>query len=154
MSHHEWIALVALYKRATVSKSLLSLFLKEQPWANRSWFLLYKKIDASDLLVNWISVFLSFSQFFTLFMLKSKLLPSLFKKEWPWANCSHPALQKERLWAICSCCSWQKSDGSNSLFFTSESLFCSQKTSNLLEKLMSKFPTLHFTRKCHRGNVR
>ena len=32
---------------------------------------------------------------------------------------------KEQPWAICSCCSWQKSDRSNSLFFTSESLFCS-----------------------------
>ena len=45
----------------------------------------------------------------------------------------------EQLWAICSCCSRQKSDGSDSTFFTSKSLICSQKTSNLLEKPMSKF---------------
>ena len=44
--------------------------------------------------------------------LKSKLsdlLPLLFTKEGPWATRSG--------------CSWQKSDGSNSLFFASESLF-------------------------------
>ena len=33
---HEQIALVALYKRATMSESLSSLFKKERPWANRS----------------------------------------------------------------------------------------------------------------------
>ena len=43
----------------------------------------------------------------------SQSLPSLFTKEWPWA--------------IRSRCSLQKSDGSDSLFFTSEWLFCSQK---------------------------
>ena len=59
LSNREWIALVALYKRKTVSESL-------------SW---------------------------------------LFKKE--------------QLWAIRSCRSWQKSDGSVSLFFMSKSLFCS-----------------------------
>ena len=55
-------------------------------------------------------------------------LPSFFTKEGPWA--------------ISPRCSWQKSEGSDSLFFTSKSLFCSQKTSDLLEKPMSKFPTL------------
>ena len=49
----------------------------------------------------------------------------------------------ERLWAFRSGRSWQKSNGSNSLFFTSESLFHLQKTSNSLEKAMSEFPTLH-----------
>ena len=39
----------------------------------------------------------------------------------------------------------QKSDGSNLLFFTSESLFCSQKTSESLEKPMSELSTLIFT---------
>ena len=38
--------------------------------------------------------------------------------------------------------SLQKSDWSNSLFFTSESLLCSQKMSDLLKKPMSEFPTL------------
>ena len=41
----------------------------------------------------------------------SDSLPSLFTKERPWA--------------ICSGCLWQKSDVSDSLFFTSELLFCS-----------------------------
>ena len=43
--------------------------------------------------------------------------------------------------------SLQKSD---SLFFTSESLFRSQKMSNLLEKLISEFPTLNckYNKKC------
>ena len=49
----------------------------------------------------------------------------------------------ERLWAFRSGRSWQKSNGSNSLFFTSESLFHLQKASNSLEKAMSEFPTLH-----------
>ena len=37
-----------------------------------------------------------------------------------------------------------KKFGSDSLFFTSESLFSSQKTSESLEKPMSEFSTLHF----------
>ena len=56
------------------------------------------------------------------------LLRSLITKEWPWA--------------IHSGCSWQKRDRSDSLIFTSKSLFCSKKTSESLEKPMSKFPTL------------
>ena len=99
----------------------------------------------------------------------SKLLSSLFIKEWPWANCSCPSLQKsnrelialiapllffinsdqsdllqslftkEQLWANRSCRSLQKSYS-----FMSKSLFRSQKMSNLLEEPKSKCPTLHF----------
>ena len=39
-------------------------------------------------------------------------------------------------------CSLQKSDGSDSLFFKSKSLFRSQKASESLEKPMSEFQTL------------
>ena len=49
---------------------------------------------------------------------------------------------KEQLWAIHSGCSLQKGGGNDSLFFTSESLFRSQKTSESLEKPLSEFPTL------------
>ena len=58
----------------------------------------------------------------------SKLLRSHQKNEWPWA--------------IYSGCSWLKSHGSHSLFFTSKSLFRSQERSKLLKKMMSKFPNL------------
>ena len=47
---------------------------------------------------------------------------------------------KERLWAIRL---WQKSDRSDLLFFTCDSLFRSQKTSELL----IEFPTLAFCKK-------
>ena len=81
-------------------------------------------------------IFCMFLTVFLPFMPKSESLPllfaqSLFTKEWPWA--------------ICSRRSWQKSDGSDSLFFTSVSLFRSQKMSNSLEKQMSEFPTLSKT---------
>ena len=47
--------------------------------------------------------------------------------------------RKERPRAICSGRSLQKIGGSDSLFFTSKSLFRSQKTSESLEKPMSEF---------------
>ena len=56
-SDREWIALVTLYKRATVSESLSSLFKKEWLWANCSQFLLkrvtsviysFKKSNVND----------------------------------------------------------------------------------------------------------
>ena len=64
-------------------------------------------------------------------MPKTKLLPSLFTKERPWA--------------IRSQCSWQKSSGSDALFFLSEPLFLSyayKKLAICLKKPMSKFPKL------------
>ena len=74
----------------------------------------------------------------------------------PTAKCSHHSLlicsflkshlsdslpslfTKERPWAICSGCPWQKSNGSDSLFFTSKSLFCSQKTSKFAQVALYK----------------
>ena len=47
---------------------------------------------------------------------------------------------KKRLWAIRSCHSWKKSYGSDLLFLMSESLFCSQKTSDLLVKTDERIP--------------
>ena len=93
-----------------------------------------------------------FLMFFTVFPLslpksKSSNCSSLshsFVKEQPWANRSGHSVQNSNReqFAQVAQCSWQKSDGSNLLFFTSESLFRSQKTSDSLQKPMSKFPTL------------
>ena len=71
---------------------------------------------------------------------RSLLICSFFKSDLsdllPWL-CT-----KERLCAIHSGCSWRKRDWIDLLFFTSESLFFSQKISKSLEKPMSKFATL------------
>ena len=117
-SDNEQIALVALYKRATVSESL---FTKERPWVNRSWF--------SEKNLYILYVFHCFS----LFMPNRELLPSLFAlwlftKEWPWV--------------ICSRCSLHKSNASDLLFFKSTLLFRSKRTSNSLEKPKREFPTM------------
>ena len=148
-------SLVALYKRATMSKTLSISF---------------KKSDITDLLVirancshktsdslekTYFSyVFDSFSQFSSLYMPKSESLPSLFDqslflkegrerfttKKWPWANPSRCSLQmsdrerfapiaydKRATGAICSF-SWANR------FFTHKN--------DLLKKPMSEFPTL------------
>ena len=63
----------------------------------------------------------------------------------------HPFYAKERLRANRSCyrerfapvSRGKKRDRSDSFFFTSQSLFCSQKTSDSLQKTMSEFPILH-----------
>ena len=76
---------------------------------------------------------------FLLFMPKSEFL----KRD---LSDSLPLLfTKKRPGAILSGRSWQKSDGSASLFFTSKSFICSQKTRESLEKPMSEFPTLEST---------
>ena len=56
----------------------------------------------------------------------SKLLRSLWTKEQPWA--------------IHSGCSWQKSDCSDSLFFTNELLFRSQKNEQIDWKTDEQIP--------------
>ena len=117
-SDNEQIALVALYKRATVSESL---FTKERPWVNRSWF------SGKNLYILYVF------HCFSLFMPNRELLPSLFAlwlftKEWPWV--------------ICSRCSLHKSNASDLLFFKSTLLFRSKRTSNSLEKPKREFPTL------------
>ena len=106
--------------------------------------------------------FIFFYMFLTVFPLVmpiSKSLPSLFTylflfKEWL------EGLAPSQPWVIRSGRSWQKSDGSDSLFFHkwsalfyeqialsrfrsfALSLFRSQKTNKSLEKPMSEFPTL------------
>ena len=76
-------------------------------------------------------------------MPKSKSLTSLFAqllfiKEWQ-ERFAHiaplPSLfTKECPWAFQSGCVWQKSDGSDSVFFASKLLFCSQKMCESLKK--------------------
>ena len=123
-SDREWFALykratVTLYKRATVSKSLSSLFIKEQPWANRSRRSL-KNSDMSDLFVirgrialkkrvicsNTFQFFFVFDGFSLLFpflcprakrFLHSSLCHSFFKR----AICSHCSFSHKKR-AICS----------------------------------------------------
>ena len=48
--------------------------------------------------------------------------------------------------ALCSVTLYKRAAMSYLLFFTSKALFCSQKTSDLLKKPMSEFPTLVYTR--------
>ena len=141
-------SLVALYKRATMSKTLSISF---------------KKSDITDLLVirancshktsdslekTYFSyVFDSFSQFSSLYMPKSESLPSLFDqslflkegrerftlvalslyKKVTMSKSLPLLFTNERPWAVCSHCLWQKSDWSDLLFFLSKSLFHSQK---------------------------
>ena len=90
------------------------------------------------------SYFCMFLTNFPLFMPKSKSLPPIIGSfsESVLSDSLPLLFTKEQPWAIVSGHSWQKSDGSHSLFFTRESLFCSQKMSESLEKPMSVFPTL------------
>ena len=92
------------------------------------------------------SLFCSFSQNRSYYRATvSDSLSLLFKKERPLANRSCRSIQNSNceqialnFFKIRSGRSWQKSDRSNLLFFTSESLFRSEKTSDSLEKTMSK----------------
>ena len=102
-SNFERIPLIALYKRAAMSKSLLSLFKKDQcQWFTRESLFHSKKKERFARKKSYFSP--CFLQFFTvvpLSMLKSDSLPSLFI----------PLLFfKELLWANRSCLSLQKSD--------------------------------------------
>ena len=161
---HERIALIALYKRATESKSISSLFYKRATM-RESLSSLLKRSDESDSPLIWVNrskktsyslkkncIFCKCFTTFPLFMPRgnrsllhssflesdgSNSLSSLFTKEQPWENRSFTI---ERLWAFHSHCFLQKRDGS-----VSKSLFCSfahKKTSDSLEKPKSKFPTL------------
>ena len=148
----ERIPLIALYKRAAMSKSLLSLFKKDQcQWFTREPLFHSKKNERFARKKSYFSpCFLQFFTVFPLSMLKSDSLPSLFIpllffKELLWANRSCLSLQKEWLWVIRSHCSLQKSHGSDALISKRESLFRSvahKKDSDLLNKPKSKFPTL------------
>ena len=107
-SDREWFALykratVTLYKRATVSKSLSSLFIKEQPWANRSRRSL-KNSDMSDLFVIRGRIALkkrvicsNYFQFFFVFDGFSLLFPFLFPRvNHSFTLCSVTLFSKER----------------------------------------------------------
>ena len=61
-------------------------------------------------------------------------------------------MTKEQLWAIRSGHSWQKSEGSDLLFFTSKLLFRSQNEL-IAQKTDSKFPTLMPVHECHGTNT-
>ena len=117
------------------------LYTKERPWANRYRSSL-QKIDVS----NFLEKFLFLECFWQFFPFSC-----------PRANCSF-ALLKRATWVIHSRQSIQRATVSDSLtsLFNKErksyslqknewiviSLFRSQKTSNLIEKPKSKFPTL------------
>ena len=173
----EQITLIPLIKSVTVSESLLKLFTKERLWVNRTrhslkksnmiWANHSQKPAIHSKKFIFFIYFWQFSLLSPFFMPNSKLLQllfaqSLFFKErresfflvalYKRATMSDllPSIfTKERPWAIPSCGSLQKSDGSyllffmsDLLFFTSESLFRSQKTSDWFEKLNNEFPTL------------
>ena len=92
-------------------------------------------------------VFFSFSLLFPFFMPKSESLPSLFAQllffKEQWEQLALVTLDKRATMSyLLSLLMTKKSDGSDLLIFTNESLFCSQKMSDLLEKPMSKSPTL------------
>ena len=143
-SDREGIALVALYKRVTVSESL-SISLKKSGVSDSLVIRAnHSQKRAIRLKKNYFSnVFDSFPPLYAKranlshcsllsrsFLKRDGIdfLSSLFTKETPWANWSRRSL-KQRDWSV-------------SLFFTSESLFWSQKTSDSLEQPVIEFPTL------------
>ena len=98
----EWIALVALYKRTTMSDLLLSLLTYEQPWANCSHRSLKKSKISNSLVFSangsqkWTNPSCPslLSRFFK--EQRSDLLSLLFTKKWQWVNCSRSSLQKSK----------------------------------------------------------
>ena len=130
-SDHERIVHVALYKRVAVSKLLSSLFTKEwlrqmalvATWVICSWFALLLKKRA----ICWTK-FIFFTKFLTVFtafhffMLKNKLLPSLFFKERQ-ERFALVTLYKEQLWANHSQCSLKKSDHERFALFQKQIAF-------------------------------
>ena len=131
-------------QKSDVSEALSLLFKKKAMWvihcdsrkllAKNEWFA--QKICSFLMFFLW--------QFFPPFMLTSLFAHSLFFKErleqfsrvalYKRATMSdslRSLMTKEQPWAIRSGRSWQKSDGSDSLFFMSKLLFCSKKMSEL-----------------------
>ena len=132
-SNCEQFAHVDLYKRANCSCCSL------------------KKSNVSDLL----EMRANHSQKASHSLKKLTVFPLFYAQEWiapvtlgsvafilraTWAFCSRRSLQKERPWAIRSDHSWQKSNRSDSLFFTSESLFHSQKNERIARKTDERIP--------------
>ena len=121
------------------------LFKKEWSWTNRSLCTLLKS-NVSDLLI-FTSQSLSGSQ------KTSALLKQIFFSPYVFDSFSQlfslalykrvtVTLYKRAMWVICSF-SWANAF----------SLFCSQKTSNLLKKPMSEFPTLVFEPKSKKFGI-
>ena len=121
------------------SESLSSLSLQKGDRERIALDFFKKKSDHSDLLVNRAN--------------RSKKTGDSFEKRifLYVLDIFHPFYAKERLRANRSCyrerfapvSRGKKRDRSDSFFFTSQSLFCSQKTSDSLQKTMSEFPILH-----------
>ena len=97
-------------------------------WVIRWWF---ERIACKKLAICWKTSYFSYVfDSFSLYLCpiancshRSLLIRSFLKSD---LSNSLPSLfTKEQPWAICSGRSWQKSNRSNLLFFTSESLFCS-----------------------------
>ena len=108
----------------TLSDLLMSLFKKEWPWAICS----HKMSKSLEKFVFFIC-FWQFSPFYA----QERIAPATLYKRAAMSNLLRLLMTKDWLWAIRSGHSWQKSDRSNSLFFMSELLFRSLKTSKLLE---------------------
>ena len=132
----EGFAHVAHHKKATVSDSLFKIYQCE-------WFACYstESLAKNERFARKICTFRMFLTVFPFACVpNSESILSLFAHllfflRATWAIRSHRSLQNSHhALAICSGSSWQKSDGNNSLFFTSESLSRSQN--------MSEFPTL------------
>ena len=123
---------MALYKRATMSKSLSQLFKKERPWTK--WFCnSLKKSDVSDsLLIQALKNRVICTKNFVFFVYFSLLFPFY-------------AQDRIAPVALCSVALYKRVTVSDSLFFKSELLFCSQKVSVSIEKPMSEFPTLIYS---------
>ena len=110
-------------QKSNVSKSLLSLFKKEL----REWFTRdsSKLLAKNERFARKICFFWMFLQFFPCFRPKIESFPSLLAQ----LICFKEQLERwERFTLFCK--------------WIALSLFCSQKTSESLEKLMIKFPTL------------
>ena len=135
-------------QKSDVSDLLRSLRTKElHEWfAHDSSKSLAKTSNSLKKIIQTLCFSHKFLTVFTLFMPMRKSLPSLLTQSLFFKSNMSDSITslftKERPWAICSGCSWQKSAGSNLLFFSSASLFRSQKASESLEKPMSEFPTL------------
>ena len=128
------LLLFALYKRETVSELISSLFKKSdrermaldffkkeqcQWFAHDSSELLSKTSDSLEITCFW--------QFFTavppFYAKKKQIAPIALYKRVTVSELLPPLCKKEWLWTNWSCRSLKKSDRSDSLFFTSESLF-------------------------------
>ena len=123
--------------------SLFSLLLKiihfkGWPWAICSCCSLQKSNRERFACKKWVnrsknSYFSYVFDSFPLYYAQERIAPATLYKRATMSNLLRLLMTKDWLWAIRSGHSWQKSDRSNSLFFMSELLFRSLKTSKSLE---------------------